>query len=143
MLLLGEATIHQPHGGAATDRPADDHVHRFMRWREHYIALRGHDLPVQSPPLTYFGSLPTAWRVQFAAWILRETLAELPELAPVLARMDAALAADATPQGSAWTECRRSKRRCGSCTARRGRRPAKRTPGGGPTTPSAPAGRGA
>ena len=104
MLLLGEATIHQPHGGAATDRPADDHVHRFMQWRDHYIALRGHDLPVQSPPLTYFGSLPTAWRVQFAAWILRQTLAEVPALAPVLARMDAALAADPTPQGSAWSE---------------------------------------
>ena len=75
-----------------------------MAWRDHYIALRGHDLPIQSPPLTYFGTLPTAWRVQFAAWILRETLAEVPELAPVLARTDAALAADPTPQGSAWTE---------------------------------------
>jgi glycosyltransferase involved in cell wall biosynthesis len=104
MLLLGEATVHQPHGGAATDRPADDHVPRFMRWRDHYIALRGHDLPVQSPPLTYFGTLPTAWRVQFAAWVLRETLSEVPELAHVVARMDAALAADATPQGSAWSE---------------------------------------
>jgi len=104
MLLLGEATIHQPHGGAATDRPPDDHVRRFMQWRDHYIALRGRDLPVQSPDLTYFGSLPTAWRVQFAAWILRQTLAEVPELAQVLARMDAAVAADPTPQGSAWSE---------------------------------------
>jgi hypothetical protein len=104
MLLLGEGTVHQPHGGVSTDRPPDDLIRRFMGWREQYMALRGRDLQLQNPPLTYFGSLPLAWRVQFAAWILRETLAEVPELAHVLRRMEAARAADAAPQGTAWSD---------------------------------------
>ena len=104
MLLLGEATVHQPHGGVSTDRPSDDLVRRFTGWREHYIALRGHDLQLHNPPLTYFGSLPVSWRAHFAAWTLRETLGEVPELAAIVARMNAAHAADATPQGSAWAD---------------------------------------
>lgn len=104
MLLLGEATVHQPHGGVSTDRPTDHLIQRFMRWREHYMALRGRDLPLQSPPLTYFGALPGPWRVHFAAWVLRETLGEVPELAPVLRRMNAAVAPDATPPGTAWSD---------------------------------------
>jgi glycosyltransferase involved in cell wall biosynthesis len=110
MLLLGEGTVHQPHGGVSTDRPMHDLIQRFTRWRDRYIALHGHDLRLQSPTLTYFGSLPASWRVQFIAWILRATLNEAPELAPLLARIDAAVAGDPTPQGSAWTELYAVKR---------------------------------
>ena len=104
MLLLGEGTVHQPHGGVSTDRPIEDLAQRFMRWREHYMALRGHDLPLRTPPLTYFGSLPAPWRVQFLAWLVRETASESPALADLVPRVAGALAAAPTPQGTAWAE---------------------------------------
>ena len=104
MLLLGEGTVHQPHGGVSTDRTMADLEQRFLTWRDHYIALHGHDLRLSTPTLTYFGTLPEPWRVQFAAWILREVVKGIPELADVPARVDAAVAADPTPQGSVWAE---------------------------------------
>ncbi len=109
VLLLGEGTIHQPHGGISTDASTPALIQRFTAWRDHYIALHGHDLRLSTPDFTYFGRMSVPWRMQLTAWALRETLRQIPaldapELGDLAPAVDAALAADATPQGSVWTE---------------------------------------
>jgi len=104
MLLLGEGTVHQPHGGISTDAPTPALIARFTKWREHYIALAGHDLQLSTPAFTFFGALPEAWRAQLVAWALRETFRDVPELNDIAVALDAALAADPCPQGTVWTE---------------------------------------
>ncbi len=56
VLLLGEGTFHQFHGGAATNKPLD-HPDRKL-FEQEYRALRGRDyIPPLTPP-TYIGSVP-------------------------------------------------------------------------------------
>jgi len=104
VLLLGEGTVHQPHGGISTDSRMHELIQRFTAWRDHYISIHGHDLRLRTPDFTYFGRMSVPWRMQLSAWALRETLRDVPELGDVAPAVDAALAADATPQGSVWTE---------------------------------------
>ncbi|MFA5940168.1 MAG: glycosyltransferase family 2 protein [Sinimarinibacterium sp.] len=47
MMLLGEATFHQIHGGTMTNRPAPDVPPELARYREQYLAIRGE--PYQFP----------------------------------------------------------------------------------------------
>src|SRR6185295_4750213 len=54
IMLLGEATFHQVHGGVATNSP----VSKWRQFEDEYIRLRGH--PYQRPrrrPI-FFGGLP-------------------------------------------------------------------------------------
>ena len=52
ILLLGEATFHQFHGGVATNKERKD-VDKF---RQEYIALRGRDHRRPSTPVSFWGS---------------------------------------------------------------------------------------
>lgn len=104
ILLLGEGTVHQPHGGISTDSATPELIRRFTAWRERYIALRGRDLQLSTPDFTYFGPMSPAWRLQLAVWSVRETFRDVPELADLTPAVAAALDADRTPQGSVWTE---------------------------------------
>ncbi len=104
ILLLGEGTVHQPHGGVSTDQPTAELIERFSQWRERYIALAGHDLQLSTPPFTFYGPLPEAWRAQLVAWTLRETLRDVPALADGGASAAAAVADAPQHRGSVWTE---------------------------------------
>ena len=86
MLLLGEGTVHQPHGGVSTDIPPSTRLPRVEAWLAHYREITGHDLRLSAPEFTYYGRMPDPWRAQFAVWILRELLEEVPSLAAARAR---------------------------------------------------------
>jgi len=58
IMLLGEATFHQVHGGVATNSP----VSKWDLFEQEYIRLRGrpYQRPIRQP--TFFGSLPESVR---------------------------------------------------------------------------------
>ena len=60
VLLRGEATFHQVHGGTATNTPVKKAIADWDRWCEDYFNLRGHAYspPQPSRPLWHFGHLP-------------------------------------------------------------------------------------
>jgi Glycosyltransferase like family 2 len=69
ILLLGEGTFHQLHGGIATSR-------RFARdqWEDEYERLRGAPFSPANPEPIYFGAIPQAvlpHLEQSVAWALR------------------------------------------------------------------------
>ncbi len=60
VVLLGEATFHQRHGGTATEMPPRELEERFQTWADHYRAVRGYGWEVE-PRLRepiYVGTLP-------------------------------------------------------------------------------------
>ena len=62
VVLLGEATFHQLHGGVNTNAPPQRQRENFERWAAQYAAIRGRawqQPALQSPP-TYIGTLPQA-----------------------------------------------------------------------------------
>jgi hypothetical protein len=60
IMLLGEATFHQVHGGIATNNPDQAQIQTLFH--QEYVRLRGHGYirPTRQP--LYFGSLPEAMR---------------------------------------------------------------------------------
>src|SRR5262245_1435217 len=62
ILLLGEGTVHQPHGGVSTDIPSANLYPQVMHWLARYHEITGHDLPLRTREFTYFGRMPEAWR---------------------------------------------------------------------------------
>ena len=60
VILLGEATFHQLHGGVATNAPPDRQLDNLTRWSSQYEAIRGRPVEVPRPGLspTYVGTLP-------------------------------------------------------------------------------------
>jgi hypothetical protein len=59
VVLLGEGTFHQFHGGMATNAPRDAERARVTQWSEQYKAIRGkaYSHP-QAPPPVYVGTVP-------------------------------------------------------------------------------------
>ncbi len=60
VILLGEATMHQVHGGVATNAPLDRYDANQARWTAEYQSIRGYPFEVQRPerPPTFLGTLP-------------------------------------------------------------------------------------
>ena len=60
VILLGEATFHQLHGGVATNAPPLRQVDNWARWASQYSTIRGRPVEVPRPrhPPTYIGTLP-------------------------------------------------------------------------------------
>jgi hypothetical protein len=92
MMLLGEGTFHQPHGGVSTDLPPSSLRPHVEAWLARYRDITGHDLPVSTPDLTYFGHMPEPWRAQLAVWSQREVLEQVPALGAARARLESRLA---------------------------------------------------
>ena len=62
VLLLGEGTFHQLHGGIATNVPPEQIIESFSKWNDQYERLRGHRFELQNPekrPM-YVGTLQGA-----------------------------------------------------------------------------------
>lgn len=67
VVLLGEGTFHQMHGGTATNAEPDRFEDSVARWRSQYEAIRGQEFePVRRVKRTFLGSLPPRARVQLA-----------------------------------------------------------------------------
>jgi glycosyltransferase involved in cell wall biosynthesis len=61
VILLGEATFHQIHGGIATNQNFRSLAHSLSKWEEQYQAIRKRPWRAPSPTnRTYIGSLPDA-----------------------------------------------------------------------------------
>jgi glycosyltransferase involved in cell wall biosynthesis len=60
VVLLGEGTFHQLHGGIATNVSADRHRESWERWAAQYTGIRGRPYAVPRPRSlpTYIGTLP-------------------------------------------------------------------------------------
>lgn len=60
VILLGEATFHQLHGGVNTNASPERQVANWLRWADEYASIRGrpyHAVRPERPP-TYLGTLP-------------------------------------------------------------------------------------
>jgi hypothetical protein len=55
VMLLGEATFHQYHGGIATNVPLTEHP--FIKFAEEYLKIRGKDYTTVSKKPQYFGEV--------------------------------------------------------------------------------------
>ncbi|WP_168207239.1 glycosyltransferase family A protein [Tardiphaga sp. vice278] len=60
VLMLGEATFHQLHGGVATNSSPEKATINWEKWAAQYEQIRGqpYALPAPVNPVTYVGSLP-------------------------------------------------------------------------------------
>jgi tetratricopeptide (TPR) repeat protein len=67
VLLLGEGTFHQVHGGVATNRHPEQMPDSMAKWLKQYEQLRGHPYAIPNParPPTYLGTLPRPALVHF------------------------------------------------------------------------------
>jgi len=67
VVLLGEATFHQLHGGVATNSTPEDIDRDFQIWARQYEAIRGKSWhPPEVKPRTYLGTLPRPALTHFA-----------------------------------------------------------------------------
>jgi tetratricopeptide (TPR) repeat protein len=60
VILLGEGTFHQLHGGVATNSPAEQQPEDWRKWAAQYeqIRRRPYQVPVPTKPPAYVGKLP-------------------------------------------------------------------------------------
>jgi glycosyltransferase involved in cell wall biosynthesis len=60
VILLGEATFHQLHGGTNTNAPPDRQHDNWTRWANQYASIRGrpYEVPRRKSAPTYIGTLP-------------------------------------------------------------------------------------
>lgn len=67
VLLQGEATFHQYHGGIATNSPLQKALKDWDRWSEQYTAIRGMAYSPPKPPLPtiFLGHMPQAMRLHY------------------------------------------------------------------------------
>jgi glycosyltransferase involved in cell wall biosynthesis len=85
VILLGEGTFHQVHGGVATNVPADRHRAGWAQWEAQYESIRGKHYTVSRPRSlpTYIGMLPRpalSGMVRAVAWrLVRDRIATLRE----------------------------------------------------------------
>ena len=67
VILLGEGTFHQLHGGIATNSPAGQQPENWQKWAGQYAQIRGRDYQVPFParPPAYVGTLSRAALLHF------------------------------------------------------------------------------
>ena len=67
VILLGEATFHQLHGGVATNAPPETFHNKFSEWAEQYQEIRHrlYEVPRFRNSPTYIGTLPTQALLRF------------------------------------------------------------------------------
>jgi tetratricopeptide (TPR) repeat protein len=80
VVLLGEGSFHQIHGGVATNAPVEEFPDSLRRWAAQYQAIRGRpfDRPNLKKPTTYLGILPQAALARFVRAALEPSWGEPP-----------------------------------------------------------------
>ncbi len=73
VILLGEATFHQHHGGTATGLSSAGFRQRWDEWASEYEAIRGepYDFPRPPRPPSYLGTLPRPVLERFARALVK------------------------------------------------------------------------
>jgi hypothetical protein len=68
VILMGEGTFHQLHGGVATNVPPEQERENWPTWAAQYEKIRGRQyfVPVPTKPPAYIGTLPRAALLHFA-----------------------------------------------------------------------------
>lgn len=99
VLLLGEATFHQVHGGVATNAPLEQQQQNFCRWDNQYQDLRGRpfDLLLREQPPIYVGTLPRSALLHFARAAVAPMRCESLPLGPEFDQRLWSLQARSTP----------------------------------------------
>ncbi len=59
VIIIGEGSFHQIHGGTTTNVPPDEQERRVKLYKDQYRALIGSDLTPVEKELYYFGHMPT------------------------------------------------------------------------------------
>jgi hypothetical protein len=85
VMLLGEGTFHQIHGGASTGAARADLERRLKAWRAEYRQAVGQDYEMAHPAYEYMGQVPSGF-VKFTTRSTRITLLAQAVLARRLAR---------------------------------------------------------
>ena len=70
IMLLGEATFHQFHGGIATNNPDQSQIQALFH--DEYLRLRGHSYVRPTRQALYFGSLPDIVRTSLEHAVIRQ-----------------------------------------------------------------------
>jgi tetratricopeptide (TPR) repeat protein len=79
VMLLGEATFHQVHGGISTNAPLEAQQNNWDRWHGQYVALRGQAFTPPNPRRTYLGVLPQAALQRFARALVKPSFPLAPD----------------------------------------------------------------
>jgi len=84
IVLLGEGTFHQLHGGIATNAPNARMERDLRQWEEQYLAIRGRPFAVRRPEAsrTFLGTLPQPALARF----VRAAIVSPPQFEPPLGR---------------------------------------------------------
>ena len=87
VILLGEGTFHQIHGGVSTGMAAEEFAAQWEAWAAEYQAIRGeaYATPIPARPPTYLGTLPNAVLARLS-WAIRHPALNRP--APLGASFD-------------------------------------------------------
>lgn len=89
VLLLGEASFHQVHGGISTNSLPHQLASDLERWHVHYQNLRQQEWRLPKPRTTYYGTLPDPYQAQLLQWATRQSLGQLEFLRDQLAALQA------------------------------------------------------
>jgi len=77
VLLLGEGSFHQIHGGVSTNSLPFQLASDLERWHAHYQNLRHQEWRLPKGPATYYGTLPEPYQTQIQQWATRQGLGQL------------------------------------------------------------------
>jgi glycosyltransferase involved in cell wall biosynthesis len=77
VLLLGEASFHQVHGGVSTNSLPHQLTSDLEQWHIHYQHIRQKDWRLPSPRITYYGTIHDPYRTQLVEWSNQQTLARV------------------------------------------------------------------
>jgi hypothetical protein len=89
VLLLGEASFHQVHGGISTNSLPYQLASDLEQWHIHYQNLRQQDWRLPKPKITYYGTLPETYRTHLIEWANQQTLARVKFFHRELERLQA------------------------------------------------------
>lgn len=87
ILLLGEGSFHQMHGGISTNSLPHQLASDLDQWHLHYRHLRQQEWRLPNTPITYYGRMPEAWRTKLVEWANQQTLERVPRLRDELERL--------------------------------------------------------
>ena len=91
VILLGEASFHQMHGGVSTNALPYQLASSLEQWDRHYRNLREKPWRMPKQRMLYYGAISAAYRNQIVEWANQKTLEMVPRLRDELAHLQTQL----------------------------------------------------
>lgn len=91
VILLGEASFHQMHGGISTNALPYQLASSLEQWDRHYRNLREKPWRMPRQRMLYYGAISAAYRSQIMEWANQKTLQMVPRLRDELAHLQTQL----------------------------------------------------